>query len=107
MYLEDTIAAISTPVGEGGIGVIRISGPKALSILRAVFKRKNDGGFQSHRFYYGEIVSLQAAMPIDESLAVYMQAPRSFTREDVVEIQCHSGTLIMQQVLALVLLNGA
>ncbi len=107
MYLEDTIAAISTPAGEGGIGVIRISGSASLSILKAVFKRKYDGGFQSHRFYYGDIVSPQTTTTIDEALAVYMQAPRSFTREDVVEIQCHSGTLIIQQVLAVILLCGA
>jgi tRNA modification GTPase len=107
MYLEDTIAAVSTPVGEGGIGVIRISGSEALPILSKVFRRTNSGGFQSHRFYYGKIVSPQTAITVDEALAVYMQAPRSFTREDVVEIQCHSGTLIIQQVLSLVLLCGA
>ena len=107
MYFEDTIAAISTPPGEGGIGVVRISGPASLAILKAVFKRKHDGGFLSHRFYYGEIFSLQTAAIIDEALAVFMQAPRSFTREDVVEIQCHSGTLIMQQVLSSVLSCGA
>ena len=107
MYVEDTIAAISTPPGEGGIGVIRISGPESLAILKAVFKRKHDGGFLSHRFYYGEIFSPETTATVDEALAVYMQSPRSFTREDVVEIQCHSGTLIMQQVLALVLLCGA
>jgi len=107
MYFEDTIAAISTPPGEGGIGVIRISGADSLAILKEVFKRKHDGGFLSHRFYYGEIISPQTATAVDEALAVYMQAPRSFTREDVVEIQCHSGTLIMQQVLAIVLQCGA
>ena len=107
MYFEDTIAAISTPPGEGGIGVIRISGPASLAILKAVFKRKHDGGFLSHRFYYGEICSPQTERAVDEALVVYMQAPRSFTREDVVEIQCHSGTLIMQQVLTIVLLCGA
>jgi len=107
MYFEDTIAAISTPPGEGGIGVIRISGAESLAILKAVFKRKHDGGFLSHRFYYGEIISPETATAVDEALAVYMQAPRSFTREDVVEIQCHSGTLIMQQILAIVLRCGA
>jgi tRNA modification GTPase len=107
MYLEDTIAAISTPAGEGGIGVIRISGPDSLSILQTVFRRKCDGGFQSHRFYYGEVVSSLSSCPVDEALAVFMQAPRSFTREDVAEIQCHSGSVITQQVLAAVLHCGA
>lgn len=107
MYLEDTIAAISTPAGEGGIGVVRISGPKSFSILKSIFMRKQGGGFKSHRFYYGEVFSPQTGVTIDEALAVYMQAPKSFTCEDVVEIQCHSGTLIVQQVLASVLACGA
>ncbi len=107
MYFEDTIAAISTPPGEGGIGVIRISGAESLTILKTVFKRNHDGGFLSHRFYYGKIVSPDTAMSVDEALAVYMRSPRSFTREDVVEIQCHSGTLILQQVLTTILQCGA
>jgi tRNA modification GTPase len=107
MYLSDTIAAVSTPVGEGGIAVIRISGPDSLCIIRSLFKRKNDGGFLSHRFYYGDIVSPDSGVIVDEAMCVFMQAPRSFTCEDVVEIQCHSGTLIIQQILALVLASGA
>lgn len=107
MYLSDTIAAVSTPVGEGGIAVIRISGPNSLLILKSTFRRIHDGGFQSHRFYYGEILLPESGMVIDEAMCVFMQAPRSFTREDVVEIQCHGGTLIIQQILALVLRQGA
>jgi tRNA modification GTPase len=107
MYLQDTITAISTPCGEGGIGVIRISGPLSLQILTTIFVRSGDGDFLSHRFYYGQILDPEAELFIDEALAVYMRSPRSFTREDVVEIQCHSGTVIMQQILALVLRYGA
>lgn len=107
MYFSDTIAAVSTPVGEGGIAVIRISGPDSLLILKSLFRGKHDGGFQSHRFYYGEIFSPDSGMVIDEAMCVYMQSPRSFTREDVVEMQCHGGTLIIQQILALVLRQGA
>lgn len=107
MYLQDTIAAISTPSGEGGIGVIRISGPLALQILTSHFVRKNSGDFSSHRFYYGQVLDTAAGSFIDEALAVYMRAPNSFTREDVVEIQCHSGTVVMQKVLAIVLQAGA
>lgn len=107
MYLSDTIAAVSTPVGEGGIAVIRISGPDSLQILGSLFRRKNDGGFLSHRFYYGEIISPDSGVAVDEAMCVFMRAPRSFTCEDVVEIQCHSGTLIIQQILALVLSRGA
>ena len=107
MYLQDTIAAISTPCGEGGIGVIRISGPLSQQILTSLFIRKNNGGFSSHRFYYGQVIDTATSNFIDEALAVYMRAPNSFTREDVVEIQCHSGTVVMQQVLSLVLRAGA
>lgn len=107
MYLQDTIAAISTPSGEGGIGVIRISGPHSLQILTSLFIRKNNGGFSSHRFYYGQVIDAESAYFVDEAMAVYMRAPNSFTHEDVVEIQCHSGTVVMQKVLALVLRAGA
>jgi len=107
MYLTDTIAAVSTPVGEGGIAIIRISGPDSLQILDKLFRRKNDGGFLSHRFYYGEIISPVTAEAVDEAMCVFMRAPRSFTCEDVVEIQCHGGTLIIEQILALVLSTGA
>ncbi len=107
MYRADTIAAISTPQGEGGIGIIRISGPHSLTILQQLFRIIPNGGFTSHRFYYGEIVQPATAMVHDEALVVYMQSPRSFTREDVVEIHCHGGTVILQQILRLVLAQGA
>ncbi len=107
MYLADTIAAISTPHGEGGIGIIRISGPRSLGILQNVFRSLPDGGFNSHRFYYGEIVNPTSGIVLDEVMAVYMRAPRSFTREDVVEVHCHGGTIIVQQILLLTLDQGA
>jgi len=107
MYFSDTIAAVSTPVGEGGIAVIRISGPDSLQILATLFKRKNDGGFLSHRFYYGEIISPATSLAVDEAMCVFMRAPRSFTCEDVAEIQCHGGTLVIEQIIALVLSVGA
>jgi tRNA modification GTPase len=107
MYLSDTIAAVSTPVGEGGIAVIRISGPDSLQILDSLFRRKNDGDFLSHRFYYGEIISPGSTVAVDEAMCVFMRAPRSFTCEDVAEIQCHGGTLVVEQILALVLAQGA
>jgi tRNA modification GTPase len=107
MYPADTIAAISTPCGEGGIGVIRISGPAALSILQLLFKKVSGGGFKSHRFYYGRVFDPATGVILDEALSVCMMAPHSFTREDVAEIQCHSGTIVTQQILSLVLRHGA
>ncbi len=107
MYIHDTIAAICTPLGEGGIGVIRISGDQARRIGATIFSRKPDGGFESHRFYYGAIIDPDVRVTLDEAMLVCMQAPRSYTCEDVLEIQCHGGYLMVQQVLGLVLRQGA
>jgi tRNA modification GTPase len=107
MYLEDTIAAIATPVGCGGIGIVRVSGPDAASIADRLFIKKGNGGLESHRFYYGRIVDPGDCSLIDEGMAVLMRAPRSYTREDVLELQCHGGYLIVQRVLDACLRAGA
>ena len=104
--LFDTIAAISTPRGEGGIGIIRISGDKSFEILNKIFKTKNpnkDLGF--YKFNYGFIHDNNKI--IDEIMVVRMKAPKTYTCEDVVEINCHGGYLITEKVLELVLKNGA
>ncbi len=104
---EHTIAAISTPPGSGGIGIIRISGAQALAILQRLF-RPHDRGcrFRSHQLYYGHIVQPGADRIVDEVLAVYMQAPRTYTREDVVEIHCHGSYLLLSRILELILAAG-
>ncbi len=107
MYVRDTIAAISTPVGEGGIGIVRVSGDLAKEIAARIFTRKKNGGMKSHRFYYGEIKDPDNGCILDEAMAVLMQAPRSYTLEDVLEIQCHGGYLLVRKILDLVLRNGA
>ena len=107
MYLRDTIAAISTPVGEGGIGIIRVSGPASLPIARSIFRAKSNGGLKSHRFSYGTLVHPETGALLDEAMLVYMKAPNSYTREDVVEIQCHGGTLVVSRLLSLVVGAGA
>ena len=107
MYLRDTIAAISTPVGEGGIGIVRISGPASLPIARSIFRAKSNGGLKSHRFSYGAVVHPGTGDLLDEAMLVFMQGPNSYTREDVVEIQCHGGTLVVSRILSLVLAQGA
>ena len=106
MYIHDTIAAICTPLGEGGIGVIRISGDLARQIGETIFSRKPYGGFQSRRFYYGDIIDPEDGIALDETLVVFMEAPRSYTCEDVLEIQCHGGYLMVQRILGLVLRQG-
>jgi tRNA modification GTPase len=107
MYVEDTIAAIATPVGCGGIGIIRVSGSDASSIADKVFIKQGNGGFDSHRFYYGRIVDPADGSLIDEGMAVLMLAPRSYTREDVLELHCHGGYLLVQRVLDACLRAGA
>lgn len=107
-YLEDTIAAISTPPGAGGIGIIRMSGGQALPLLKAVFKPKSlSCSYQSHKFYYGHIQQPDHGKILDEVLAVYMAAPHTYTREDVVEVHCHGSFLVLQNVLELILASGA
>jgi tRNA modification GTPase len=107
MYLEDTIAAIATPVGCGGIGIVRVSGPDAAAIADKVFMKQGNGGLESHRFYYGRIVDPADRSMIDEGMGVLMRAPRSYTREDVLELHCHGGYLVVQRVLDACLCSGA
>lgn len=107
MYVKDTIAAISTPVGEGGIGIVRISGLNSREIAEKIFDREKGGGLKSHRFYYGRIKDPKDNSLVDEAMVVLMCAPRSYTMEDVLEIQCHGGYLVVRKVLELVLKQGA
>ncbi|MBE9502878.1 MAG: tRNA uridine-5-carboxymethylaminomethyl(34) synthesis GTPase MnmE [Proteobacteria bacterium] len=105
--LNDTIAAIATPSGEGGIGIIRISGPDALSTALKIFQPKNrTNKIESHRLYYGEITDPRDLSLVDESLLSFMKSPSSFTMEDVVELNCHGGSIVLQQVMELLLREG-
>ena len=105
---EETIAAISTPFGESGIGIVRMSGSLAQPIASKLFKPKKDqSSFISHHFHYGEIIDPQSGNPVDEVLIVLMKSPKTYTREDIVEIHCHGGYFILQKVLELVLKQGA
>ncbi len=102
-----TIAAISTPPGEAGIGIVRLSGLKAAAIARKIFRpHRPRQTWRSHRLYLGNIVDSQGEI-IDEVLLTWMQAPQTYTREDVVEINCHSGYGVLSAILALVLEQGA
>jgi tRNA modification GTPase len=107
MYHKDTIAAISTPLGEGGIGIVRVSGTDAGRIAGNIFRKKRDGGLESHRFYYGSIIDPDDDHIIDDGMVVLMRAPHSYTREDVLEIQCHGGSLVVRRILEQVLAAGA
>ncbi len=107
MLYSDTIAAIATPVGEGGVGIVRLSGPDALSILRQIFRpRRHGDDYRPQLMRYGQVID-ESGQPVDEGLAVYFRAPRSYTREDVVEIHCHGGALPLRRTLELALNAGA
>ncbi len=104
---EDTIAAIATAPGMGGIGIIRISGPEAENILNRIFMPAGNRGIplENRRMTYGRIVS--RGETVDECMAVLMRAPGSYTREDVAEIQSHGGTQVLNRVLELCIESGA
>jgi tRNA modification GTPase len=105
---HDTIAAIATPYGESGIGIVRISGPEAKRIAERMFRpRRGPKTLTSHHIRYGEIIDPAAGMVIDEVLLTFMAAPKTYTREDVVEINCHGGFEVLQQVLEVALRGGA
>ena len=101
----DTIAAVATAVapGQGGIAVIRLSGPAAEQVGQAVVQCPGDQEWGSHRILYGHVMALDGQRRLDEVLLLLMRAPRSFTGEDVVEIHCHGGVMAVQQVLERVL----
>ena len=104
---SDTIAAIATAPGTGGIGIIRISGPESAAILHRLFRPyRPHQTFQSHKLYYGTISDCSGVV-LDEVLAVFMQAPYTYTREDVVELHSHGSYLVLQAILAEVLAAGA
>ena len=109
MYIEDTIAAIATPSGEGGVAIIRISGPEAERIARKIFSRNHGKSdkLRSYRLYHGRIRDPKTERFFDEVLLTVMRQPRSYTGEDVVEIHCHGGSFLVRQVLGLVLAQGA
>lgn len=109
--LEETIAAIATPEGKGGIAVIRISGAEALIVLQRFFRRNEEGkgvyDMASHKLYRGQIYDPVSDNFVDNVLCVLMKAPHSYTGEDVVEIHSHGGYAVPKRVLDIVLKNGA
>ncbi|HOU77571.1 MAG TPA: tRNA uridine-5-carboxymethylaminomethyl(34) synthesis GTPase MnmE [Syntrophales bacterium] len=109
MHPDDTIAAIATPPGIGGIAVVRVSGPDAEAIGRKIFRplHRSLPGFETHRLSHGHIVSPGDGAVIDEVLAVLMRAPRSYTGEDIFEIHGHGGYLLPQRILAATFQAGA
>jgi tRNA modification GTPase len=109
---NDTIAAISTPIGESGIGIVRISGPKTLEIAQEVFRDKNLDrikikDFFSHTVHYGFIIDPESGEKIDEVILILMKKPQTYTREDTVEFNCHGGILSLRKALETMINCGA
>ncbi|MFC1667664.1 tRNA uridine-5-carboxymethylaminomethyl(34) synthesis GTPase MnmE [Candidatus Omnitrophota bacterium] len=115
--LDDTIVAISTPIGEGGIGIVRLSGKDALKIVDEIFLSadgKKPSDFRTYTVHYGHIIdkgsrktNSKGRRIVDEVILTVMRAPKSYTKEDVVEINCHSGIVPLKKILELVLMKGA
>ena len=113
MY-TDTITAISTALGEGGIGIVRMSGPQALPILQKIYRTPSNRtrhNFDSHHLYYGQVrdpnPTDNSNDVLDEVMVVHLVAPRTYTREDIVEINCHGGMVPLERILNLTLRQGA
>jgi tRNA modification GTPase len=107
----DTIAAIATPPGKGAIGIIRISGNSSLAVSKKIFRPNSLAGkvsspFQSHHLYYGKIIDPENEEEIDEVILFPMLSPRSYTREDIIEIQSHSGKAVLEKILYIILKQG-
>ncbi|MGL4952404.1 MAG: tRNA uridine-5-carboxymethylaminomethyl(34) synthesis GTPase MnmE [Culicoidibacterales bacterium] len=107
MYLTETITAIATAVGESAIAIVRLSGPQALEIANEVFTGKDLNEVESHTIQYGHIQDPSNGQIIDEVLVSVFKAPRTFTKEDMIEINCHGGKIATQRILRLLLTNGA
>ncbi len=109
---NDTIAAISTPIGESGIGIVRLSGPKTIEIAKKMFRdkklqKRNLEDFSSYTAHYGLLVDPENDEIIDETILILMKKPKSYTREDTIEFNCHGGILPLRKVLETVVSCGA
>lgn len=103
----DTITAISTPIGEGAIAIVRLSGPEAITITNELFTGKDLREIATHTINYGRIVDPNTRDIVDEVMVSVMRAPKTFTREDIVEINCHGGMVAVNKVLDIILSKGA
>jgi len=103
----DTIAAISTPLGEGAIGIVRLSGTESFAIVQKIFKGKDLNKVASHTLNYGHIVDPQTGKVMDEVMVGAMKSPKTFTREDIIEINTHGGIAVTNEILQLAIREGA
>jgi tRNA modification GTPase len=108
VYVEDTIVAPVTPPGTGAVAIVRLSGPEAIRIMRAIWRPlRPRAAFRAHTLYLGEVRNPATGASIDRALGVVMPAPKSLTGEDVVELHCHGGAYLVRRVIALAMAHGA
>jgi tRNA modification GTPase len=107
VQLDDTIVAIATPPGRGGIGVVRIAGPEAKAIASGLLRLAGDKQLEAGRAHFGELIELDTGDRIDEVVATFFAKPRSYTTDDVVEISCHGAPVVLRHVVELALQRGA
>jgi tRNA modification GTPase len=109
MYsLDDTIAAIATSIGHSGIGIVKVSGPEAYPIAQRLFRSARGlTELLPHHLHYGHIIDPATGLPVDEALVTFMPEPRTYTRQDIVEIQAHGGIVPLRRILQLTLSLGA
>lgn len=110
MFIDDTIAAIATAPGEAGIGIVRISGDKSIDLIDKIFRSKEGkklSEYKARRITYGYIIDPKTDKRVDEVLVSYMKGPNTYTKEDVIEINCHGGMIPVKNILELVLRMGA
>lgn len=107
MHLDDTIVAIATPPGRGGIGVVRIAGPEAKAIASGLLRLRGDKQLEAGRAHFGELVEPGTGDRIDEVVATYFAKPHSYTTDDIVEISCHGAPVVLRHVVELALQGGA
>jgi len=105
---NDTIVACATPEGYASIGVVRVSGDRAESIVRRIFKSKyQETAYESHHAYFGNVVDPGDNIPIDKVITTFYKRPYSYTGEDVVEISCHGNPLIIDRIIHILINQGA
>ncbi len=105
--IDDTIAAIATPIGVGGVGIIRVSGKKSLNLLKKHFLSTNGQVINSHKMLHGWLIDPISGEKVDQILACYMKGPKSYTGDDVVELYCHGGIALLEKGLNLLIKAGA
>jgi tRNA modification GTPase len=105
--LDDTIVAIATPPGRGGIGVVRLSGPEARSIAQPMLRLRHSGELEANRAYFGELIEPTTGERIDEVVVTFFAKPHSYTTDDVVEISCHGSPVVLRHVIEMALERGA